>query len=208
VKWRDAEASAWLFGPNGRREVHLAFEPVEGKVARRFAFGEDPPSCDARSELVEALTHQANSFLHGRVVDGLRRALERLGAGRESPHTLVDLLARQRIDLGTFLRSERRKRHQRGVDRSLGCPRPAISPHAAARRPGHAPRSTWSCSSRGHGAGDGRRHHLVHHLAHSLSHLAPRPRTRRRRSRLRLSLAPMVRRVLVRRHLAIAGSRG
>jgi hypothetical protein len=75
VKWRDAEESAWLFWRNRRRKVHLAFEPVKCEVARRLAFGDDPPSRDARSELVKALTHQANRLLHGRVVANSRRAV-------------------------------------------------------------------------------------------------------------------------------------
>ena len=70
MKWQDAEDSAWLFTRNRRREVHLAFKPVECEVARRFAFRENPPSRDARSDLVQALTHQANRLLHGCVVAG------------------------------------------------------------------------------------------------------------------------------------------
>jgi hypothetical protein len=60
VKWCDAKDKAWLFGLDGRGEVHLAFEPIEREIARRLAFQEYRPSRDSRSELIEALTHHAD----------------------------------------------------------------------------------------------------------------------------------------------------
>jgi hypothetical protein len=68
VNWLDTEESAWLFRLDGRRQVHLALEPVECHVARRFAFGKDSPRCNSSFELGEALTHLSRRLLHGRIV--------------------------------------------------------------------------------------------------------------------------------------------
>lgn len=112
MKWRDAKERAWLVARDWRREVHLALEPIECKIARRFAFRKNPASRYTRSELVEALMHDADGLLHRCVVASFRCAVERLRAGREPIRALVDLLARQRLDLDAFFRSERRKCHQ------------------------------------------------------------------------------------------------
>ena len=113
MKWRDAEENARLVLGDGRREVHFAFEPIEGEVAGRSAFGEHPPGRDSRFEFVEALTHPTDGLLHGHVVTRSPREVERLGGFGEPRRAFVDLLGRECIDLGALLRRERRKRHQR-----------------------------------------------------------------------------------------------
>ena len=117
-----------------RREIHLAFEPVECEVAGRPAFGENAPGGDSRAEFVETFMHRPDRLLHERVVAGLRCTVQRFIATRQSRPAFVQLLIRQRLDLGTFFRRDLRERHQRRIDRCRGRAGPATSSHAAARR--------------------------------------------------------------------------
>ena len=112
MKWRDPEHGAWLVEPDGRREVHFAFEPLQRHVTGNLPLAQRPVRRQPAFKLGKALSHLPGCLLHGRVVISRGRFGKRLQAGREQCGPRLHSFMRQLLDLLTLFRRLIRHIHE------------------------------------------------------------------------------------------------